>query len=184
MLKKLTFLTLALFVLGGCSEKQDISVTDKLHNKSVEITQSSNEEKFTSKEIGEQVDMTAISYRINKVTESKEVTAEYLDPKKSRNKAKYIIVDMTVINNKSSDYSFDPKLFFKLIDKENKNNYSPDFEASSYDYKTNLYYKSLSPALENDGIIVFEIPENIEAYGLLALDEAKDLTYYTVLRNP
>lgn len=125
-------------------------------------------------EVGETVELATFKYIINSVEEKSMIKSDYGKPHLAVEGTKFVVVNLTVTNTISESFDYDDS--------------SPVLEAQNGDfYKTYsdtignidnyLDYEELSPSIPKTGVIVFQVPNNVEKYELLTAKANSDDLY-------
>lgn len=195
---KRTYFTLILslsflILFTGCGEKTAViyqpvdtsgnASTETAAIEEAEVPTSSKEPAVVMKNIGDEITIGPLTFKINSVTEQKTISSKYSSPVSAKNKAKFIVLNMSLINEGVSNATFFPNNFFRLMDDEKKRDYTT-YNQTIGNIDEYLEMRDLGPGIEETGFLVYEIPETITRYGFFAYDESMGkLTYYIILNN-
>ncbi|MGF9741600.1 DUF4352 domain-containing protein [Priestia megaterium] len=114
--------------------------------------------------IQQEVNVDKFAYTVNSVEETKQITAQYLDPITS-DSGKFIIVNVTFKNNDKTSRMLDTELF-KLTTAD-----GTEYSASSdADFNLNgdatMFLEEVNPNATRTGKIAFEVPADATEYNL------------------
>lgn len=129
------------------------------------------------KGIGDEIEMTTLKFKVNKVEEKQTLSGgDYGTPKVAKEGTKFVIIDLNVTNMTDTKFSFNPDDGFRLVDNKNR-----EFTASSMGV-VDLYYRGLSPSITENGIVVYEIPQDAESYDIMSVKAGTNQVYRVVLK--
>lgn len=120
-------------------------------------------------EVGENVELATVKYSILESTEKSviEPLSEYTDPLEPSAGSKFVVLKFTVENTTKQAISLSSSDLLILQDAD-ENQYQ-EYDGSLYDYFENtLVYEKINPRASFTGYTVFEIPEDIESYGVFS----------------
>lgn len=130
------------------------------------------------KGIGDEIELATLKFMVNKVEEKQTLSGGKYggSPNVAKEGAKFVVIDLNITNTTDTKFSFNPDEGFRLVDNKNR-----EFTASSMGL-VDLYYKGLSPSITENGIIVYETPQDAESYALMIGKAGTNQVYKVVLK--
>lgn len=127
--------------------------------------------------IGNEVELTTIKLKVNTVEERQNISSSYSSPKVAKEGAKFIVVNMDVINTTDKEFYFSPD--FVLMDKQNRKfSYYSEMIGSIDNYLV----RDISPSIRENGNVVYEIPSDADGYSLMISKAGTNEVYQIVLK--
>lgn len=172
-------------LIAGCSNPQPSQITQlqpQSENVAVNLQTPTQQEqlKFQEKKIGEAATVSGLTFKVNSSQETKTLTAKYSSPKAARSGTKFIIVDISVTNEGISDAMFSPNDNFRLVDAKNRQ--YTTYSESIGKIDNYLDVRKLAPGIPESGVLVYEVPEDVELYGFVGTD-AVNTGYVIILKG-
>jgi len=170
LFKRWWFWVIVVIVVGSIASggSDDTTSTDTdVDTNSAEVSAKpakKKEEKPETFGIQQEVNIDKFAYTVNSVEETKQITAQYLDPITS-DSGKFVVVNVTFKNNDKAARMLDTELF-KLTTADGTE-YSADTDA---DFNLNgdatMFMEDVNPNATRTGKIAFEVPADASEYTL------------------
>ncbi|MDZ5711610.1 DUF4352 domain-containing protein [Jeotgalibacillus haloalkalitolerans] len=142
---------------SAASEEEATEETEAPEEEAAEEEPAEEENAEETAGIGTPLDVEGVEFTINSVSTATEVGDEFLG---ATAKGEYLILDVTVMNNKNEAITTDSS-FFKLL--ANDATYEADSEASIYaNTDNNFFLEEVNPGLSNTGLVVFDAPAGLD----------------------
>lgn len=116
------------------------------------------------KNIGDSVELATMKFTVNSVEEKQTIAGSFGDATPAKENAKFIVIDMSVTNTTNEGFDFDDDDFIVIDDKGRKFNAYDDTIGNVKNY---LDMRELQPSLTENGVFVFEIPNDAESYWIM-----------------
>ena len=143
-----------------------------------------NQQKFENKaiitkNIGEEIKLATLKYTVNSVEEVQTMGGSF-GVKVAKQNAKFVIINVNIINTTNSEFTFYSNDAFVIIDNQNR-------QFTTYDdtigYIDNyLTMRNLSPDLVENGVLVYEMPSDATNYNLVIGKSGTDEIYKVILK--
>lgn len=160
------------------SDLLDNSTTASNLNKNT-VSEKIKEENYQliEKNIGDEVTLATINFKINKVEEKQTLVPKYGSPKVADENTKFIVINADITNTTNSKFSFSTNGLI-LVDNKNRefSTYSDSIGAID-DY---LDYRDLSPSIKENGYLIYELPIDAENYNFM-IGKAGTKEYYKII---
>lgn len=132
------------------------------------------------KKIGEVIELATLTFMVNSAEEKQTLNARYGSQSVAKVGAKFVVIDMNILNTTKSGFTFFPDDGFLLVDNEDREfkTYS-DSIGSIDDY---LNVRELTPGIEEQGYLVYEIPEDAQSYSLVTSKKDTNEVYKVRLK--
>jgi hypothetical protein len=171
LFKRWWFWVIVVIVVGGIASggSDDTTSTDTdVDTNSAEVSakpaEKKKEEKPETFGIQQEVSIDKFAYTVNSVEETKQITAQYLDPITS-DSGKFVVINVTFKNNDKQARLLDTELF-KLTTADGTE-YSANTDA---DFNLNgdatMFMEEVNPNATRTGKIAFEVPADANEYTL------------------
>jgi hypothetical protein len=150
--------------LNAVSKNEDLIQTPTKHPFD-EIDIADEDSKLIVKNVGEEVVLATGNITINGSEETQTLTSKYSSPKIAKEGAKFIIINLDIINTTKSEFSFYPDNVFILRDSKGREfrTYSDSIGAlDNY-----IDYRTLSPSIKESGFLTYEVPNDSIEYSLI-----------------
>lgn len=155
-----------------------LKTTDKTQDASSNNNSNSQGEVTYEKGIGDKVEFAILNLTVNSVSESSSITGS-LGTQFANPGAKFAIVNVTVTNNTNAVINF-PYDGFLLVD--NKQRQYPTY-GNSIGYINNyLIGRSMSPSINENGVLIYELPNDATSYSFLIGKGGTNIYYKIVLK--
>lgn len=128
-------------------------------------TELAKEKKNIDKQLGDEVDITTMKIKVNKSEEKQSISSQYGDAKAANEGTKFVIVNLDATNTTDSKFNFSPDSSIVLVD--DKNRKYETYEDSIGNIDKYLNVRELSPSIAENGVLVYEIPNDSNNYGIL-----------------
>ncbi len=129
-----------------------------------ESAELNKEKKIVDNKLGEEVDITKMKIKVNKSEEKSTISSEFGGAKSAKDRAKFVIVDLSVTNTTDGKFTFRPNDTLQLVDNQNRKYQTYDDSIMSID--NYLEVRELSPSIAESGVLVYEIPNDASNYSL------------------
>ncbi|SCZ81149.1 DUF4352 domain-containing protein [Acidaminobacter hydrogenoformans] len=128
------------------------------------------------KNVGDEVEFATILFKVKSVNETKAIKSTYSEAE-AQEGAKYVVLEVEVTNITKENITFDP--LFILIDQEERN-----FEVSddTWILDDSMVYRELAPSIKENGVLVYEVPEDATSYVIAAGKADTNEAYKIVLK--
>lgn len=161
---------------------ENISVGSKATEKPQDTGSNANQnipgEVTYEKRIGDKVEFTTLNLTVNSVSESPTITSTFGTQFASPG-AKFAIINVTVANNTSATINF-PYEGFLLVDNQQRQYFT---YSNSIGYINNyLIGRSLSPSINENGVLVYEVPSDATSYNFLIAKGGTNIIYKIILK--
>ena len=142
------------------------------------IIEQAKEEKTQpiEKKVGDEIAADTLKFTVNGVEEKQTISSGYT-PKVAKEGAKFVIIDLNITNITDTEFSFFPNDGLRLVDNQERE--FKVYEDTISNIKNYLNVRELSPSLMENGVIVYEIPNDATSYSLIAKTGTQK--YYKVL---
>lgn len=140
-----------------------------------------NKEKIINKNMGDIIELTTVSYKINGAKEQQMISSAnmFSTPVTAKNGAKFVVIDIGITNTTNSSF-YVPTDGFMLID--NSDRIFQPFDNTIGNIDNYLNSRKLSPSIEETGVLVFQIPQDATQYSLVTAKAGTDEVYKTRLK--
>lgn len=151
--------------------KESNTVMEKVKKENMQIIE---------KNIGDEVVLSALKFKVIKAEEKQTISSSYGGPKTAKEGAKLVIVTLSVTNITDAKFTFFPDDGFILVDnlKREFTTY-PDTIGSIDNY---LNSRDLPPSITETGVIVYEIPTDATSYSILTNKVGTKIMYKLLLK--
>ena len=144
------------------------AVYDSLGNLSNYLSQTSEtaveeEPVVVNKSIGQDIELATIKFRVNDVKEQQIVSSKYGSPEVASKDAKFVVIDVDVINITSEPFYFQADGFVVV---DNLDRIFNPYGHTIGNIDNYLEMRELSPSIMENGKVVFEIPSDAVSYTL------------------
>jgi len=149
-------------------------------NSSGNGTSSASQPEPTIANIGDKVDLDTFSLTVLSSKEQQTISSTW-DSQAAKTGAKFVVINMSVVANTDSEFTFFPNDDMKLVDASGR-------KFSTYDdtigaINNYLEVRTLSPGIPETGVVVYEVPTDSTSYALVATNDATGITYSIQLAN-
>ncbi|MBD3365900.1 DUF4352 domain-containing protein [candidate division WWE3 bacterium] len=124
--------------------------------------------------VGETIKTATYELTVESFEESQELPASYGEPHIAREGAKFVTVNLKLVNTTNSEFDFNPDSRITLEDSAGRTFETYDDSIGIEDY---LDYRTLGPSLAEKGKLFYEIPADASSYSLIVLHGNKDIKY-------
>lgn len=142
------------------------------------VQESMQKGKLINKNIGEEIQLATLKYKINSFEEKDIINCPYGQPKVAKQSAKFVVVNIDLTNTTSAEFGMNNS-FLTLID-SNKREYSPYDDVFCLDDL--ITTKKLSPSIAQNGVVVFEVPADANGYSIVEGKAGTDEYYQVKLK--
>lgn len=141
------------------------SSAEEKREESQSLTKQVEQMKNISAEIGDTVELATLKYVVNSAEEKDMIKSSYGQPHVAEEGTKFIVVDVTVTNRTPETFSFDHDTFkIQTSDGVFYDRYSDAIG----NIDNHLAWEDLSPNIAKTGVVVFQLPSQVEEYDLIA----------------
>ena len=130
------------------------------------------------KVVGDEITLATVNLKVNRVDEKQTLTAKYSSPVTAKEGAKFIIVNLDLINMTNKAFTFPSG----LIVVDNKNREFKSYSDSIGSVENYIDYRELSPSIKENGNLVFELPSDATSYSLLVAKAGTNELYQILLK--
>ena len=130
-----------------------------------------------SRAIGDEVELATIKLKVNSVEERQNISSSYGSPIVAKEGAKFIIVNIDVINTTDKEFYFSPD--FVLMDKQNR---KFSYFSEMIGNIDNYLIRDISPSIRESGNVVYEVPTDADSYSLMISKAGTNEVYQIVLK--
>lgn len=127
-------------------------------------TELAKEKKIVEKKLGEEIDITKMKITVNKSEEKNSISSTY-GAKSAKEGTKFVVVGMNVTNTTDGKFNFSPNDTLQLVDSQNRK--YETYEDTIMNIDNYLDVRDLSPSIAESGVLVYEIPNDSNSYGIL-----------------
>ena len=120
--------------------------------------------------IGQEGDVSGMKFKVNSSRETSTLTAKYSNPATAPEGTKFIVVNMTLINNGDSDATFFADNNFRIIDTIKSRQYTTDSDNLT-NVDNYLAVRKLAPGIPETGDLVYKVPKDMTQYSFVGLDD-------------
>ena len=138
----------------------------------VGTTQVQNTKQIISTSLNEDIQLGGLSYTVEGSSEEKIIQSTYGSPVSAKEGAKFVIVDLTVMNEGTTDFTLFPDDFFFLEDSQGRRFQTYDDTIGAINNYLNV--RSISPGIKEDGKLVYEVPESATSYKFIGVPKSGD----------
>ena len=131
------------------------------------------------KNIGDEIELATIKFKVNKAEEVNSVSGNFADPKAASDGAKFVVLDLTVTNITKEGFDFDSD-GIELIDNQERK-FDP-WDDMIGNVKNYLEMRDMQPGISEVGTMVYEIPNDAESYAIFIGKEGTDEMYKIKLK--
>lgn len=139
-------------------------------------------------QIGDEVELATVKYTVLESTEKSvlepdpnDPLSEYTDPLNPAEGSKFVVIKFKVENTTKDAISLSSSDLFTLMDSD-ENKYQ-EYDGSLYDYfEDTLIYHEINPRASFTGYTVFEIPDDVEDYGVVSCKKDSSDCYLVDLK--
>jgi hypothetical protein len=123
-----------------------------------------NEEDITyvDKTIGEEVVLATIKFKVTNSSEKQTLSGNFGSPAIAKEGAKFVVIDLNITNTTEAPFTFFPDDGFRLID--DKNRQFTTYGDTIGKVNNYLDVRELSLGIAENGVLVYEIPQDSESY--------------------
>lgn len=136
--------------------------------------------KVINKVKGDDVQLATLRVKINSSEEKNMLSGGYGAPKVADQNAKFVIINATITNSTSSQFTFFPDDGFRLVDQNNREFQTYDNTIGSIENYLNS--RELSPDVEESGVIVYEVPKDSNSYSIVVGKSGTDEVYHILVK--
>jgi len=129
------------------------------------------------KQIGDEVTLATMNFKINKVEEKQILNPKYGSPVVAKEGTKFILINIDITNTTSSKFDFSPN---GLIIIDNKNREFSTYSNSIGSIDGYLDYRELSPSIKETGYLIYEMPNDAVNYSFM-IGKAGTKEYYKII---
>lgn len=145
-----------------------------------ESEQEKSEEFFIEKNIGDEIELTTIKFKINKVEEKQYLSHSIWGiTATAREDTKFILISMSVTNITNDTFDFDFGDIY-LIDQNGRKFFPYQNSIGSVD--NSLQMRRLSPGIKENGFVIYELPKDATAYSLVIGKAGTNEVYKVILK--
>ena len=125
------------------------------------------EEDFTyiDKTIGEEIVLATIKFKVNSSSEKQTLGGSFGSPAIAKEGARFVVIEMNVVNITDAPFTFFPDDGFRLID--NNGRQFTTYGDTIVKVENYLNVRELSPGIMETGVLVYEIPQDSSSYSLV-----------------
>jgi len=176
----IVIIAIVLIIIGLIREEKPIndrsSTTER--EKQKEQKEELNEIDFIEKNIGEEVELATLKFRVNKVEEKDIISSKYGTPEVAGEDAKFIVINIDLTNTTDTPFTFSNHDGFVLIDDQGR--MFNEYENVIGNIDNYLEQRKLSPSIKENGFFVYKVPKDATSYSL-AIGKAGTDEFYKVL---
>lgn len=132
------------------------------------------------KSVGDEIELTTLKYRINKIEEKQILTSQYGKTVAVKENTKFIVIDISIANTTNAGFTFFPNEAFSLIDNKERKFQTYNNTIGSID--NYLDVRELAPSITERGFIVYEIPEDATNYSIFSRKAGTGEIYKVILK--
>lgn len=132
------------------------------------------------KKIGEVVELATLTFMVNSAEEKQTLNSRYSPQIVAKGGAKFVVVDMNILNTTKSGFTFFPDDGLLLVDNEDREFKTYSDSIGSIDNYLNV--RELTPGIEEQGYLVYEIPEDAQSYSLVTSKKDTNEVYKVRLK--
>lgn len=143
------------------------------------VEQAKKEEmQVVEKNIGDEVTLATIKFKISGVKEAQTISSGYGKPKVAKEGAKFVIINLSITNITTSKFAFYPD-DINLIDSQKRefSSYQDSIGIDNY-----LDYRELSPSITENGTLVYEVPTDATFYSWVIGKAGSKVLYKVLLK--
>lgn len=118
---------------------------------------------IVEKKIGEEFQLTMGKMKINSVEEKSVLSGSFGSPVAAKEGTKFVILDLDVTNTTNDKITFVPSTI-DLVD--NKERTFETYEDTIGNVDNYLEMRDLSPSIKENGVLVYELPDDATSYAL------------------
>ncbi len=159
--------------MGGTS-------TDNSENKSTTVLEKAQKDNMTiiQKQVGEEIAFATLNLKVNSVDEAQTLAPKYGSPVSAKEGAKFIIVNLDLMNTTNTSFSFSPG----VVVTDNKDREFKPYSDTILSIDNYIDYRDLSPSIKENGNLVFELPNDATSYSLLVAKGNTNELYQILLK--
>ena len=117
---------------------------------------------YINKPVGEEVILATIKFKVNNSSEKQTLSSGYGSPAIAKEGAKFVVIDLNITNITNTPFTFLPDDGFRLID--NKDRQFTTYGDTISKVQNYLDVRKLSPGIVENGVLVYEIPQDSISY--------------------
>lgn len=130
--------------------------------------------KAIDKNVGDEIELATIKFKINSSTEESMIQSSYGQPKVADEGTKFVVLDVTATNITKASFNFSTNDLV-MIDKDNTQ-YKP-YEETIGNIDDYMTYEQLSPNIPKTGKLVYQLPKTTDSYSFLIGKAGTDTNY-------
>lgn len=160
---------------GAGTGESDVTVqevVDAVEGKNSKLT-------VVQRVIGEDMVLATVTLRINSTKETQTINGSFGTPVVAKQNAKFVVLDMDATNLLQEKYTYESAGTF-LVDQQGRTFES--YNNTIGNIKNYLEGRELSPSLTENGVVVFELPNDATGYSFIVLKGGTDDVYKVVLK--
>ncbi len=116
------------------------------------------------KNIGDEIQLTTLKFRVNKVEEKQTISSSYGTPKVAKENTKFVVINLDITNTTNMPFVFTNTNGALLIDDKGRQYEEYDGVIGGID--NYFEQRKLSPDIKENGFFVYEIPKDAINYSL------------------
>lgn len=145
------------------------------------IEQAKQEEmQVIDKNIGDEVTLATLKFKANKVEEKQTIGSSYGSPKVAKSGTKFVVIDMDATNTTNAEFTFWTNDGFRLVDNQKREFTEYGDTIGSIDKY--LDARKLPPSVNENGFVVYEIPNDSISYSLVTSRAGTKELYKVLLK--
>ncbi len=152
--------------LDGSSKTEEQSIVKEAEESKAQIIE---------KKVGEEVVLATLSFKINKVEEKQTLTGGYDAPKVAKEGTKFVLITLNITNTTDTKFTFFPDDGSRLVD--NKDREFTTYSDTIGGVANYLNVRDLQPSVPENGVIVYEVPNDSESYSFMIGKAGTNETY-------
>lgn len=133
-------------------------------NLPTEETQQKESQITIEKNIGDEIELTTLKFKVNKAEEKQTISSSYGTPKVAKENTKFIVINLDLTNITDTPFVFTNLPGFTLID--NKGRQYAEYDGVIGGIDNYLEQRKLSPDIKENGFFVYEVPTDAVNYSL------------------
>ena len=150
------------------TEQASEEKTNKKQSSAETVAQSKKPKTYTIEHtLNEEVEGKTLSIKVTGVEEKNSISSSYRSPKVAGEEAKFVILYAEVTNKTGNEFTFHPRDHSYFVDVEDRIFHSyRDTIGNIEDYLT---MRLLSPGIKEKGVLVYQVPKDVENYSLVVI---------------
>lgn len=138
------------------------------------------ESEIIEKRIGDEIELATLKFKVNRAEEKQILSSDYGTPEVAKEGAKFVAIDLNVTNTTDTKLTFYPDDGFRLVD--NKGREFTTYPNTIGAVNNYLNVRDLSPSISENGVMVYEIPQDAKSYSIMTGKAGTSQIYKVVLK--